>query len=51
MRQRFRPDGIKATKIPLHHVIIRGNERRPIVHEKDRENFVSRLGQLAAEDR
>ena len=51
MRQRFHPDGIKATKIPLHHVIIRGNERRPIVHEKDRENFVSRLGQLAAEDR
>ena len=34
----------------LHHVIIRGIERRPIVDdEKDRENFVSRLGQLAAE--
>ncbi len=34
----------------LHHVIIRGIERRPIVDDdKDRENFVSRLGQLAAE--
>ena len=34
----------------LHHVIIRGIERRPIVgDEKDRENFVSRLGHLAAE--
>ena len=34
----------------LHHVIIRGIERRPIVDdEKDRENFVSRLGRLAAE--
>ena len=34
----------------LHHVIIRGIERRPIVDdEKDRENFVSRLGQLAVE--
>ena len=31
----------------LHHVIIRGIERRPIVDDdKDRENFVSRLGQL-----
>ena len=34
----------------LHHVIIRGIERRPIVDDdKDRENFVSRLGRLAAE--
>ena len=34
----------------LHHVIIRGIERRPIVDdEKDRENFVLRLGRLAAE--
>ena len=34
----------------LHHVIIRGIERRPIVDDdKDRENFVSRLGDLAAE--
>jgi putative transposase len=34
----------------LHHVIIRGIERRDIVDDdKDRENFVSRLGQLAAE--
>ena len=34
----------------LHHVIIRGIERRPIVDDdKDRENFVSRLGLLAAE--
>ena len=50
MRQRFHPDGIKATKIPLHHVIIRGIERRPIVDDdKGRENFVSRLGHLAAE--
>jgi hypothetical protein len=31
-------------------VIIRGIESRPIVDdEKDHENFVSRLGQLAAE--
>ena len=34
----------------LHNVIIRRIERRPIVDdEKDRENFVSRLGHLAAE--
>jgi hypothetical protein len=34
----------------LHHVIIRGIERRPIVDDdKDRENFFSRLGHLAAE--
>ena len=34
----------------LHRVIIRGIERRPIVDDdKDRENFVSRPGQLAAE--
>jgi hypothetical protein len=34
----------------LHHVIIRGIERKPIVDDdKDRENFVSRLGHLAAE--
>jgi putative transposase len=31
-------------------VIIRGIERRDIVDDdKDRENFISRLGQLAAE--
>jgi REP element-mobilizing transposase RayT len=34
----------------LHHVIIRGIERRAIVDDdKDRENFVSRLGHLATE--
>ena len=34
----------------LHHVIIRGIERRPIVDDdKDRENFVSRLGCLTEE--
>jgi REP element-mobilizing transposase RayT len=34
----------------LHHVIIRGIERRPIVDgNKDRENFFLRLGQIAAE--
>lgn len=34
----------------LHHVIIRGIEKRPIVDdEKDRENFVNRLGDLSAE--
>ena len=34
----------------LHHVIIRGIERRPIVDDdKDRENFVSHLGRFAAE--
>ena len=34
----------------LHHVIIRGIERRPIVDDdKDCDNFVSRRGDLAAE--
>ena len=34
----------------LHHVIIRGIERRRIVDdEEDRENFVSRLGKVATE--
>jgi REP element-mobilizing transposase RayT len=34
----------------LHHVIVRGIEKRRIVDdEKDRESFVSRLGDLAAE--
>ena len=34
----------------LHHVIIGGIERRPIVDDdKDRENFVSRPGQFAVE--
>jgi hypothetical protein len=34
----------------LHHVIIRGIERSPIVDDdKDRENFVSRLGHLVSE--
>ena len=36
--------------VTLHHVIIRGIERRPIVDDdKDRENFVSRLGRLTEE--
>ncbi|MGI0013697.1 MAG: transposase, partial [Nitrososphaera sp.] len=36
----------------LHHVIIRGIERRMIVEDgEDRENFVSRLGRLASESR
>jgi hypothetical protein len=35
----------------LHHVIIRGIERRPIVDDDtDRENFVSRLGRLGPKD-
>jgi REP element-mobilizing transposase RayT len=34
----------------LHHVIIRGIEKRPIVDDAvDREGFVSRMGKLAAE--
>jgi putative transposase len=34
----------------LHHVIIRGVERRRIVgDDEDRQNFVSRLGNLAEE--
>jgi len=34
----------------LHHIIIRGIERRKIVNDKtDRRNFVSRLGQIAVE--
>ena len=34
----------------LHHVMVRGIERRNIVDdEKDREDFVSRLGKLSAE--
>ena len=33
----------------LHHVIVRGIERRKIVNDvTDRKNFVSRLGELAA---
>ena len=33
----------------MHHVIIGGIEHRPIVDDdKDRENFASPLGQLAA---
>ena len=33
----------------LHHVIVRGIERRRIVNDvADRKNFVSRLGKLAA---
>ena len=36
----------------LHHVIVRGIERRNIVDDDlDREKFVSRLGQLAEESR
>ncbi|HSW39910.1 MAG TPA: transposase [Acidobacteriota bacterium] len=34
----------------LHHVIIRGIEKRQIVYDdRDRENFVKRLGDLAKE--
>ena len=34
----------------LHHVIIRGIEKRPIVTDaEDQQQFVSRLGQLALE--
>jgi putative transposase len=34
----------------LHHVIIRGIEKRRIVDDKvDRDNFVSRMGQVAHE--
>jgi REP element-mobilizing transposase RayT len=34
----------------LHHVIVRGIEKRRIVDDKvDRDNFVSRIGQIAHE--
>ena len=34
----------------LHHVIVRGIEKRRIVDDRtDRDNFVSRLGQVASE--
>lgn len=34
----------------LHHVIVRGIEKRWIVDDrKDRDNFVSRLGRIASE--
>ncbi|MBW2739660.1 MAG: transposase [Deltaproteobacteria bacterium] len=34
----------------LHHVIIRGIERRRIVDDReDRQNFVSRMGQVASD--
>jgi REP element-mobilizing transposase RayT len=34
----------------LHHVIVRGIEKRRIVDDKiDRDNFVSRMGQIASE--
>ena len=34
----------------LHHVIIRGIEKRKIADDKvDRDNFVSRMGQIASE--
>lgn len=34
----------------LHHVIVRGIEKRRIVDDRtDRDNFVSRLGQIASE--
>ena len=33
----------------LHHVMVRGIERRRIVNDvEDRENFVTRLGELSA---
>jgi REP element-mobilizing transposase RayT len=36
----------------LHHVMVRGIERRRIVDDdEDRKNFVSRLGKLAQESR
>lgn len=35
----------------LHHVIVRGIEKRRIVdEERDRENFISRLGGLAGDE-
>lgn len=34
----------------LHHVIVRGIEKRKIVDDTtDRKNFVSRMGQIAAD--
>ena len=34
----------------LHHVIIRGIEKRKIIDDRaDRDNFVSRVGQIASE--
>ena len=34
----------------LHHVIVRGIEKRKIVDDRaDRDNFVSRMGQVASE--
>jgi len=34
----------------LHHVIVRGIEKRRIVDDRaDRESFVSRMGQIASE--
>jgi REP element-mobilizing transposase RayT len=34
----------------LHHIIVRGIEKRGIVDDKvDRDNFVSRMGQVAHE--
>jgi putative transposase len=34
----------------LHHVIVRGIEKRRIVDDRtDRDNFVSRLGQIASQ--
>ncbi len=34
----------------LHHVIIRGIEKRKIVDDRaDRDNFVSRMGQVASD--
>ena len=36
----------------LHHVIVRGIERRQIVDDElDREDFVQRMGQVAADSR
>jgi len=35
----------------LHHVIIRGIEKRPIVYDgKDRKEFVVRMGALSTEE-
>ena len=34
----------------LHHVIIRGIEKRKIVNDrKDREDFVNRMGEIASD--
>jgi len=40
------------TPATLHHVIIRGIEKRPIVDDgKDRKEFVLRMGYLSTEEK